>query len=172
MIPDFKTYIKESTWGDMMRRAEGEVSRKEDFLKDTYEYLCSKYQVVYADEDEIEYRGDYIISSVYRTMNTHASISINNNNIVFSSIYPDRYKGEMKKKYLNTFKDELYAFYDKIKKTYSPEIEYYDGYDHWIDFEITPKGGMTKEFCAEFIDFVLDNMPEENKHIVQILWKK
>ena len=86
-------------------------------------------------------------------------------------MYPDRYKGQMKK-YLNTFKDELYAFYDKIKKKYSPEIKYYDGYDHWIDFEITPKGGMTKEFCAEFIDFVLDNMPEENKHIVQLLWKK
>ena len=30
MIPDFKTYIGESAWGDMMRRGSGEEIRKED----------------------------------------------------------------------------------------------------------------------------------------------
>ena len=33
MIPDFKTYIGESTWGDMVRRAEGDQIRQEDGKK-------------------------------------------------------------------------------------------------------------------------------------------
>ena len=33
MIPDFKTYIGESTWGDMRKRSSGEMIRKENQIK-------------------------------------------------------------------------------------------------------------------------------------------
>ena len=42
MIPDFKTYIKESLWSDIQDRNSGEVMRKEDQLtKDDEEYLLN-----------------------------------------------------------------------------------------------------------------------------------
>ena len=41
MIPDFKTFIKESIWSDMQDRSAGETVRKEDDIDnlDTYEFI-------------------------------------------------------------------------------------------------------------------------------------
>ena len=70
-------------------------------------------------------------------------------------------------------KDDINRLFDKIKDTYSPEISTFDGFDHWIDFEIKPKDGkMTPKFCEEVIDFVLDNTPDDNHKILKILEKK
>lgn len=51
MIPDFKTYIKESVWGDIRKRAEGNLDRKEDLVdvnsmsKDEFvSYLKDRYE--------------------------------------------------------------------------------------------------------------------------------
>ena len=48
MIPDFKTYIGESAWGEMRKKSSGEQIRKEDDLdnlsfEEFYEYLRKKY---------------------------------------------------------------------------------------------------------------------------------
>ena len=49
MIPDFKTYIGESTWGEMRHRSSGVKIRKEDDVdlmdfEDFYQYLQTKYE--------------------------------------------------------------------------------------------------------------------------------
>jgi len=49
MIPDFKTYIGESAWGDMMRRGSGEEIRKEDDInilnyEEFFVYLTEHYK--------------------------------------------------------------------------------------------------------------------------------
>lgn len=49
MIPNFKTYIKESTWGEMRHRSSGAKIRKEDDVNlmdfdDFYQYLQTKYE--------------------------------------------------------------------------------------------------------------------------------
>ena len=54
MIPDFKTFIKESIWSDMQDRSAGETVRKEDDIDnlDTYEfieYLKKSYKVIIND---------------------------------------------------------------------------------------------------------------------------
>ncbi len=38
MIPDFKTYIKESIWSDIQDRSSGESIRKEDIKPQDYEH--------------------------------------------------------------------------------------------------------------------------------------
>ena len=48
MIPDFKTYLKESVWMDIHRRSNGDQERKEDDinnldLDEFYQYLKSRY---------------------------------------------------------------------------------------------------------------------------------
>ena len=49
MIPNFKTYIGESAWGDMMRRGSGEEIRTEDDInlldyEEFFVYLTKKYK--------------------------------------------------------------------------------------------------------------------------------
>ena len=51
MIPDFKTYIGESAWGDMMRRSSGEIVRKEDKVK-TNEELKEIIKNLYKEQGE------------------------------------------------------------------------------------------------------------------------
>ena len=47
MIPDFKTYIKESIWSDIQDRSSGETVRKEDDdLKSLKEYLETHYELI------------------------------------------------------------------------------------------------------------------------------
>lgn len=51
MIPDFKTYIGESVWGDMRKRAEGMEKRREDDIDlmdpdGFYDYLNDHYEVL------------------------------------------------------------------------------------------------------------------------------
>jgi hypothetical protein len=49
MIPDFKTYIKESIWSDLQDRSSGEIVRKEDDVdrlgyEDFFVYLTEHYK--------------------------------------------------------------------------------------------------------------------------------
>jgi hypothetical protein len=49
MIPDFKTYLKESVWADMHRRSNGEIVRKEDDINhlgydEFFVYLTEHYK--------------------------------------------------------------------------------------------------------------------------------
>ena len=58
MIPNFKTYIKESVWGNISKRAEGTLDRKEDNIdnlngKEFCTYLTHRYEVVDAPNNEI-----------------------------------------------------------------------------------------------------------------------
>ena len=53
MIPDFKTYIKESIWSDMQERGTGDIIKTEDITsinnmnKDQfYDFLCDRYKQI------------------------------------------------------------------------------------------------------------------------------
>jgi hypothetical protein len=68
MIPDFKTYIKESLWSDLQDRSSGDVIRKEDDvnlldLNEFYKYIKDHYKtkVEYIDLDAMGYgNGDVL----------------------------------------------------------------------------------------------------------------
>ena len=57
MIPDFKTFIKESIWSDMQDRSAGETVRKEDDIDhldyvEFFTYLTEHYQPKSKKENE------------------------------------------------------------------------------------------------------------------------
>lgn len=63
MIPDFKTYISESVWGDMRRRAEGQSDRKENTYKfnidDLKEIDLGPQVPFYWADFDLEANGEY-----------------------------------------------------------------------------------------------------------------
>ena len=175
MIPDFKTYIGESAWGDMMRRGSGEVIRTEDEFNEICEFIKNTYIVGFVGMDDIEFKDDYIHIPIYKVLglNSFSSVEIYKDRVTFASIDPNRYKTKTLRKFVTPIKNDINQLFDKIKDTYSPEISTFDGFDHWIEFKITPNGGkITKEFCEEVIDFILNNYPNDNKKILKILEKQ
>lgn len=174
MIPDFKTYIGESTWGEMRRRSSGETIRKEDEFNDLCEFINKHYFVYFVGMDDIEFKDDYIHIPIYKVvgLNSFSSVEIHRDRITFASIDPNKYNPQSLRKFVTHIKNDINQLFDKIKDTYSPEISTFDGLEHWIEFEIKPKDGkMTKEFCAEVIDFVLNNTTDDNNKILKILEK-
>jgi len=174
MIPDFKTYIKESVWGGMLDRSVGDSVRKEDEFNDLCKFIEKHYFVGFVGMDDIEFKDDYIHIPIYKIvgLNSFSSVEIYKDKITFSSIDPNKYKSQSLSKFVTYIKNDINQLFDKIKDIYSPEISAFDGIDHWIDFEIKPKDSkMTKDFCAEVIDFILNNTTDDNNKILKILEK-
>ena len=172
MIPDFKTYIIEGVWGDIRSRVNGDSARKEDEFNDICKFIKNTYIVGFVGMDDIEFKDDYIHIPIYKVvgLNAFSSVEIYKDKITFSSIDPDRYTAQSLKKFVTHIKNDINQLFDKIKDTYSPEISAFDGLEHWIEFKIVPKDGkITKEFCAEVIDFVLNNTTDDNNKILKIL---
>ena len=175
MIPDFKTYIGESAWGEMRQRSSGKIIRKEDEFKELCEFINDHYFVGFVGMDDIEFKDDYIHIPIYKVagLNAFSSVEIYRDKITFSSIDPNKYNSQSLRKFVTYIKNDINQLFDKIKDTYSPEISTFDGMEHWIDFEIKPKDEkITKEFCAEVIDFILSNTTDYNNKIIKILEKK
>jgi hypothetical protein len=174
MIPDFKTYIGESVWTDMQKRSSGETIRKEDEFNDICKFIKNTYIIGFVGMGDIEFKDDYIHIPIYKVvgLNAFSSVEIHKDKIIFSSIDPDRYTAQSLRKFVTYIKNDINQLFDKIKDTYSPEISTFDGLEHWIEFKITPKDGkITKEFCEEVIDFVLNNTTDNNNKILKILEK-
>ena len=165
--------LAESLFGNMTDKGRGETVKKEDEFNNLCEFINKHYFVCFVGMDDIELKDDYIHIPIYKVveLNSFSSVEIYKDKITFTSIDPDRYT-QLLRKFVIPIKDDINLLFDKIKDTYSPEISTFDGLDHWIDFEIKPKDGkMTKEFCAEVIDFILNNTTDDNHKILKILEK-
>ena len=170
MIPDFRTYVNESVWADIHKRSNGSSVRKEDILKDIYEYLTSKYNTT-EDKIELDYKDDNetIYIPIFRFYNTYATLWIFSDKINFSAINPNKYMDLPVKK----MKDKLNTFYENLVDNYSAKIEEFNCIrDCWYTFELKPlgkKGIVTKEFCTDVIDFILENIDDK---ITKLIKKK
>lgn len=171
MIPDFKTYVGESVWADIHRRSNGSASKKEDYLDDIYNHIISKYKISYVNMADIEYKNGHIHIPLFKILpiSAYATVDIEMGYVNFSTINVNTYKSSTMKQAIKPFKNELNNLYDKIIDTYSPDISEFDGMQHWVDFKINKT---TKEFCEEFIDFILNTVSDSNKSILKILEKK
>ena len=164
--------IAESIWSDMQDRSSGETVRKEDEFKSICEFIKDHYFVGFVGMDDIEFKDDYIHIPIYKVvgLNSFSSVNIYIDKITFTSIDPNKYKSQSLRKFVTHIKDDINQLFGKIKDTYSPEISTFDGVDHWVEFKIVPKDGkITKEFCAEVIDFILNNTTDDNHKILKIL---
>ena len=77
MIPDFKTYIRESAWGDMMRRSSGEIIRKEDDVNNLdFDDFCKYLQEKYPPTGRTKWGSRIKIEQRLDSRNTDISILI------------------------------------------------------------------------------------------------
>ena len=138
MIPDFKTYLKESIWSDMQERGTGDIDKKEDDIElldrdGFFSYLESHYEYI-SDQDPRFY-------GLMKSSRDHSSISV-----------PIYQYGVM-----------LYAIYlefDGHEGRFDMR-----GFDRIIKYlNIKPDEGQpTNEFFLEVIDFMIENIEEPLK---------
>ena len=151
MIPDFKTYIKESIWSDIQDRSTGETIRKED-------------DVNLLDADAlVEY-----LKKRYKPLNSFAIIT-NAGNIISVPIIRDHTNGcimfgcETKTvKMTNNIMDQVHGLLRVMENNFSIKtFEGEDGTGEYKVYTILPKDGseVTNKFFIEVIDFLLYHIP-------------
>ena len=157
MIPDFKTYLKESIWSNINKRSEGNLERKEDDVNnfnawEFYDYLGKVYSKRHKEFDDET--GDSIMCSVAKNLRC-SLCEINDNTYV--SVNED-IKNERK----DLFKklcDEFEVTYMDMSKSIWSEESYFDiepkdaGYPYTADFK----------FYMTVLDFLSDNITDKNK---------
>ena len=160
VIPDFKTYISESVWGDMRRRAEGQSNRKEDSvnlldIEGLEQYLQNHY----------EYTG--------RFKNHYEPMVSSTRNALLSM------NGFAEKDHLGTSYYHLYMRIRDDKKVVSigktaQKLHIYElmmkqyimsDMDGAYEYKLEPKeGNVDNQFFIDVLDFIIANVqsPEEN----------
>ena len=151
MIPDFKTYIKESVWGKILDRSTGETVRKEDDINNLdgdglTNYLKKHYKPLNAYA---------FITLVAGTITVPIIREITNSYIMFNC--------EAKTvKMTNGILDVVQGLLKVMENNFS--IETFEGKDENGEYKvytILPKDGseVTNKFFIEVIDFLLYHIP-------------
>ena len=171
MIPDFKTYIKESIWSDLQDRSSGEIKRKEDDpnnldIEGLGQYIIDHYKI--ADGD-IFYRdsrdGTCIGLSIFY-------MKLEDDDLLLEYFYNDNYEEMVVTTYKGIEKYFPDMFY-KMKKEYTVySTETPDGMMGL--YGISPKDGreVDNKFFLEILDFIIDNFERINPKIRKIIDKK
>jgi hypothetical protein len=176
MIPDFKTYIKESIWSDIQKRSAGETVRKEDDIDlldidGLYDYIDTHYklsekgnafsgkkQVKVNDETLsvpvlMDYSGRYNPQTLYlsiKCLNTETYISISPS---LKDWAPDLYD----------FLKYHFTFTDVIKKQGNVITS------HYIKIKPKDESEVTNTFFISLIDFILERV--KDKRICKLIEK-
>ena len=167
MIPDFKTFIKESIWSDIQDRSAGDTVRKEDdinlmsgedfcdYLNDNY-ISKSKYKITYSEHS----KGIHIpILDQFTSVLLNISYNYNSNTITMNddveSLCPELCK---------MIKEKFKVVKKIVSSTYT-------------QFIIFPPDGSecTNRFFVDVINFIIDNADEnvlliKKKHINESIW--
>ena len=168
MIPDFKTFIKESIWSDIQDRSMGKTVRREDdvdlmsgedfcdYLNDNY-ISKSKYKILYSEHSKCIH-----IPILNKFIGVLLNLSYN---------YEDN-KITMNYDEVESLCPELCK---KIKKNFKVDKEYVNiGYTKFIIFP--PDGSeCTNRFFIDVINFIIDNADEnvlsiKKKYINESIW--
>ena len=157
MIPDFKTYLKESVWMDIHKRSTGEAERKEEDINlldmnSFHKYLCDRY----------EKTNDYFRDGYINIFPANYIINI----MLFENTEESRVYRVIiwefnKTPYITIPRKPLFIqsdFFKKIEKKYTL-VE--SGDDLSPLFTVKSKDGSddsSNKFFVEVIDFLLDNI--------------
>ena len=167
MIPDFKTFIKESIWSDMQDRSSGDTIRKEDDVN------------LMSEEDFCDYLNDNYICKEGRKI-----VYDENTKNIFMSIlkkhtgffYSITYNYENNTINMNDDVESLCPELCKmIKENFKVDKEYVNSI--YTQFIISPSDGSecTNRFFVEVINFIIENGDEnvllmKKKHINESIW--
>ena len=89
MIPNFKTYLKESVWGDLRKKSLGKEDRLEDdvnnldidglceYIKDNYEFITPEARPVYVFQDQTNSKKILMVLVYYDSDRTFPNVSLN-----------------------------------------------------------------------------------------------
>ena len=168
MIPDFKTFIKESIWSDMQDRSTGNVVRREDdvnlmsgedfcdYLNDNY-ISKNKYKILYSEHSKCIHIP---ILNKFIGVLLNLSYDYEDNTITMNYDEVESLCPELCKKIKENFK--------VVKKIVSST---------YTQFIIFPPDGSecTNRFFVDVINFIIDNADEnvlliKKKHINESIW--
>lgn len=161
MIPDFKTYIKESIWGDLARRSGGTQFRAEDDInnldiEEFVQYLKDSYEVCIPGPNF--FNINYWVSS--GTYKGNISIPIEQNNYNDTPNLSDRMltirKNLETNEYLSIEPNKYFfrLYPRELKKTFGDKYEVDTKFGQ--DGQLIPKDGkITNQVCVDVIDKLL-----------------
>ena len=153
MIPDFKTYIKESIWSDMQDRSAGDKIRKEDDVNLLdIDGLCDYLNKHYKRTTPFAF-----ITNIGGILSVPIIRDTANNCVMYN------YKLEIKSvsivyEIVNQVDGLLNLLYDNFS---IKEINEKHDDDEYTLYWLSPKDGseITNKFFIDVIDFLLENIP-------------
>ena len=164
MIPDFKTYIKESIWADIYDRSTGDSVRKEDDVnlisdrRDFVEYLKKHYQ-------EMDIDGDGLCTIEWGSAQDYVSVPVLlNDNREYGDnryYYLEFHDFSNSNRYIifpYKIVNDIPNIYKVLLENYNIEtIRSFNGNPQYLD--ITPKNSkkVTNKFFLDVLDLILDN---------------
>ena len=152
MIPDFKTFIKESIWSDIQDRSTGEIIRKEDKVSYStltdkectvdllYKYLIQNYEVL-GDDQIILNSGDYKGDICYEV---HIPITLSGDNIE-TELWGD----DQKSIWSIDFTVPLMKYVEKMKTVVEIDDEIINSDEYARAYTHTDP-----VLCSEVVDFI------------------
>ena len=169
MIPDFKTYINESVWGDIRKRGLGTEVKAEDDIN------------ILSQDELFEYINDHYKVRIFELENRHKSFYKDNEIDVPYARPRELSYGlcvslEFKRKekivtFSHCLEKDIPEVYEKICKNYRVEPK-----TRLIDKAYPLDGSeVTNKFFIDLIEFLIDNVPESNrlvsrKNITESVW--
>lgn len=159
MIPDFKTYIKESIWSDIQDRSSGNVVRKEDDINNLDGVELKRY-----------------ITSHYKSLNNFAVVTYvidvlcvpiikdDANNCIMYSTSPEYINRIC---ITNSITDKVKGLAKLLCDNFSVKESYGENESgEYTIYSIFPKDGseVTNKFFIEVLDFILDNIQDTPKY--------
>ena len=170
MIPDFKTFINESAWGEMRHRSSGQQIRREDDINNLDieglgEYILDHYSI---DDGNIFYKdahGICIGLSIFY-------LKLDNDDLLLEYFFNDDYN-EMVVTTYRGIEKYFPDMFDKMKKEYSVyDTETPNGM--MALYGISPKDErkVDNKFFLEILDFIIDNFERIHPKIRKIIDKK
>ena len=160
MIPDFKTYLKESVWGDVRRRADKKSERKEDDVNLLdLDGLCEYLNKIYG---EFDHRESIKISEWKGERWLSVDLSDSPSGYILSITYDVVQETNEKRIGISYDIVKDWIDFNKLEERYNTKVEPNE-FDNEI-LMVYPKDGseVTNEFLIDFIDYMLPQIPSGN----------
>ena len=173
MIPNFKTYLRESHWSEMNKRSQGITVRKEDDvnLMDNeafLSYLRKNYKVNVSDanigmSEELDDDGKTVCEYIYIPI---YSPRPNDNTTLFKIFSPSNMVQIPK-----CMIDEYPSLYNELCNVFSVLEDNYFG-DYFMNLEPKNKGDVDNKFFLKVMDFIIDYMNSDNNPRIKKILEK
>ena len=163
MIPDFKTYIKESTWGDIRSRVNGDSTRKEDDVNMMDYHALAKYIA-----DHYTCIGEKIIMET-DALGGAISISLFEDESGNSQyLWYDGIDEDIHFIYIpNSLKTIAKNIFDDLTRNYS--LSKVNQENYYIVSPINYRENISNKFFLEVLDFIIERV---EKPLIKQIEKK